>query len=260
MRRKLSSSTGLGTTQPPESYKILVLGDGCTDEYIYGNCTRLNPEAPVPVMKYNRIDSRGGMAWNVFNNLNAFGLDVDITTNKELIYKTRYVDEKSNQQILRVDREDPVTPFTGEIDDKYDVIVISDYDKGFLSQAKLFDIVQCAECPVFIDSKKTELPKYNCIIKLNEPEYQKLKSDNHNVIVTRGSAGAEYAGQLFPAQKVKVYDVVGAGDTFLAALVYFYLRHGRIESAIPHANKAASIAVQNIGTYVLTEEDVNLLL
>jgi len=260
MRRKLSSSTGLGTTQPPELYKVLVLGDGCIDEYVYGNCTRLNPEAPVPVMKYNRIDSRGGMAWNVYNNLNAFGLDVDIITNEEKIYKTRYVDEKSNQQILRVDKEHPVEPFTGEISDKYDIIVISDYDKGFLTQAKLFDIVQSAECPVFIDSKKTELPKYNCIIKLNEPEYQKLKSDNHNVIVTRGASGAEFAGQLFPAQKVKVYDVVGAGDTFLASLVYFYLLHGKIETAIPYANKAAGIAVQNIGTYVLTKEDVDLLL
>lgn len=250
----------MGTTQPPESYKVLVLGDGCIDEYVYGNCTRLNPEAPVPVMKYNRTDSRGGMAWNVFNNLEAFGLDVEIITNKETIYKTRYVDEKSNQQILRVDRENKVVPFNGEIDEKYDIIVISDYDKGFLSQAKLFDIVHSADCPVFIDSKKTELPKYNCIIKLNEPEYQKLTSDNHNVIVTRGAAGAEYAGQLFPAQKVKVYDVVGAGDTFLAALVYFYLRCGKIEDAIPYANKAASIAVQNIGTYVLTKEDVNLLL
>lgn len=247
----------MGTTQPPESYKILVIGDSCLDEYIYGRCTRLNPEAPVPVMDYSHREPRGGMALNVYNNLKAFGLDVDMITNEESLIKTRYVDEKSNQQILRVDRGGPVKPFTKDIDDKYDVIVISDYDKGFLSPAKLFDIVQAAECPVFIDSKKQELPKYNCIIKLNEPEYQQLKSDNHNVIVTRGASGAEFAGQLFPGIKVDVHDVAGAGDTFLAGLVYFYLLYGKIELAIPYANKAAGIAVQNTGTYVLSEEDVN---
>jgi D-beta-D-heptose 7-phosphate kinase/D-beta-D-heptose 1-phosphate adenosyltransferase len=51
--------------------------------------------------------------------------------------------------------------------------------------------------------------------------------------------------------------VVGAGDTFLSALVYFYLIYGKIEEAIPYANKAAAIAVTHFGTYVLTERDVN---
>lgn len=234
-----------------------MIGDSCLDEYVYGNCSRLSPEAPVPVMDYTRREPRGGMALNVYNNLKAFGLDVDMITNEESLIKTRYVDEKSNQQILRVDRGGPLKPFMGNIDDKYDVIVISDYDKGFLSPTKLFDIVQAAECPVFIDSKKPELPKYNCIIKLNEEESKNIKSDNHNVIVTRGAAGAEFAGQLFPGTKVSVHDVAGAGDTFLAGLVYFYLLYGKIEEAIPYANKAAGVAVQNTGTYVLSEDDVN---
>jgi len=237
----------------------LLIGDGCIDEYVYGNCTRLNPEAPVPVMSYVRTESKGGMAWNVFNNLTAFGLNVTIHTNEEVVYKTRYVDEKSNQQILRVDREVNVAPYDKNDYRNYDIIVISDYNKGYLTQGKLFDIVQTAKCPVFIDSKKTELPRYNCIIKVNEGEFKKLSHYHQNVIVTRGSSGAEFAGQLFPAEKVNVHDVVGAGDTFMAALVYFYLLYGRIEEAIPYANKAAGIAVQQPGTYVLTKDDVNLL-
>ena len=64
---------------------------------------------------------------------------------------------------------------------------------------------------------------------------------------------------MYPAEKVNVFDVVGAGDTFLSALVYFYLVHGSIEDSIPYANKAASIAVSNFGTYVLTKEDVETL-
>lgn len=236
-----------------------MIGDGCVDQYVYGNCTRLNPEAPVPVMTYDRTETKGGMALNVFNNLTAFGLDITFYTNEEVVYKTRYVDEKSNQQILRVDKEVDIKPFDKELKDEYDVIVISDYNKGYLTQSKLFDITYNAKCPVFIDSKKTDLPKYNCIIKVNESEYKKLNHGHHNVIVTRGSGGAEFAGQLFPAERVNVFDVVGAGDTFLSALVYFYLLHGRIEEAIPYANRAAAIAVQHPGTYVLTKNDVDLL-
>ena len=54
-----------------------------------------------------------------------------------------------------------------------------------------------------------------------------------------------------------MFDVVGAGDTFLSALVYFYLKYGTIEEAIPYANKAAAISVSNFGTYILNTEDVN---
>ena len=67
-------------------------------------------------------------------------------------------------------------------------------------------------------------------------------------------------GKLYPAEKVNVFDVVGAGDTFLSALVYFYLTLGEIEKSIPLANKAASIAVSNFGTYALKPQDIQKLL
>jgi D-beta-D-heptose 7-phosphate kinase/D-beta-D-heptose 1-phosphate adenosyltransferase len=85
-------------------------------------------------------------------------------------------------------------------------------------------------------------------------------SNYENLIVTRGGKGAEYQGKLYPAEKVSVFDVVGAGDTFLAALTYGYLKYGRIDRAIPLANKAAAVAVSHRGTYVLTEEDVKKIL
>ena len=58
-----------------------------------------------------------------------------------------------------------------------------------------------------------------------------------NLIITRGGKGAEYQGKLYPAEKVNVFDVVGAGDTFLAALTYGYLKYGSIEKAIPLLTK-----------------------
>jgi D-beta-D-heptose 7-phosphate kinase/D-beta-D-heptose 1-phosphate adenosyltransferase len=239
-------------------YKILLIGDSCIDEYVYGTCERLNPEAPVPILKFGRKETKNGMAWNVRNNLLAFGMEVYMLTNKERIVKTRYIDEKYNQQILRVDVEDKISPMDYEIpNEKYDAIVISDYDKGFVTHQKLFEIVFNSRFPIFVDSKKTVLPESNCYIKINDNESKLLKSKHDNLIVTRGSAGAEYDGVLYPGEKVGVFDVVGAGDTFLSALVYFYLECGTIEKAIPYANKAASIAVSNFGTYVLTKDDID---
>ena len=242
--------------QPQKQLKILLIGDSCTDEYVYGTCERLNPEAPVPILRFNRKETTRGMAWNVRENLMSFGMEVYILTNDEPITKTRYIDERSNQHILRVDDERPLKPMDYELpEDEYDALVISDYDKGFLTTKKIQELVDWFDGPVFIDSKKTKLPKKDCYLKINEVE-SKLLRGYKNLIVTKGAGGADYNKVNYPGEKTKIVDVVGAGDTFLSALVYFYLLYGRIEESIPYANKAAAIAVQNFGTYVLTENDV----
>ena len=241
--------------------KVLLIGDSCTDEYVYGFCERLNPEAPVPILKFNRKETKKGMAWNVRENIESFGIEVYMITNQETITKTRYIDEKYNQQILRVDNEPSLKPMSYDLpDEHFDALVISDYDKGFLSNEKVFELVEWFDGPVFIDSKKTNLPKESCFVKINDLEFSKLDNPSDNLIITRGSKGAEYQGKLYPGEKVDIFDAVGAGDTFLSALVYFYLKCGKIEEAIPYANKAAAIAVSNFGTYILTKEDVNEIL
>ena len=241
--------------------KVLLIGDSCTDEYVYGSCERLNPEAPVPILKFNRKETKKGMAWNVRENIESFGIEVYMITNQETITKTRYIDEKYNQQILRVDDEPDLKPMEYDLPDgHFDALVISDYDKGFLSNEKVFELVEWFDGPVFIDSKKTKLPKESCFVKINDLEFSKLDNPADNLIITRGSKGAEYQGKLYPGEKVDIFDAVGAGDTFLSALVYFYLKCGKIEEAIPYANKAAAIAVSNFGTYILTKEDVNEIL
>ena len=254
--------------------RVLLIGDSCTDVYVYGDVKRLNPEAPVPILEPKRQDTTRGMAWNVYNNLTAFGLSVFMLTNEEEITKTRYIDEKSNQQILRVDDEPEIVPLPYKepfIDDRsayhklhhgvpeedwYDIMVISDYNKGYITQEKLFELVDWFDGPIIIDSKKTKLPD-ECYIKVNDIEYEKLHTKSNHVIITRGGKGTEYQGKLYPAEKVNVFDVVGAGDTFLAALTYGYLKYKSMEEAIPFANKAAAIAVSHTGTYVLTKEDID---
>ena len=243
--------------------KVLLLGDSCEDEYIYGRCTRLSPEAPVPILDYAKMQTKPGMAANVCLNLQAFDIDITFLTNTEKIVKTRFVDERSNQHILRVDNEERVKPLLVPVaTNSFDAVVISDYDKGYLTSEKIFEIVEGATCPVFIDSKKTVLPnKENCFIKINDVEYEKLDDYNiDNLIVTKGSEGCVYKQTLYPAEKVNVYDVVGAGDTFLAALVYGYITTNNIDESLMMGNRAAAIAVQQPGTYILTEEDVQKIL
>lgn len=242
----------------PKQYKVLLIGDSCIDRYVYGKCSRLSPEAPVPVLEFSRAHQTMGMAWNVRVNLLAFGIEVYMLTNHNHPIKTRYVDEKSNHQIMRLDENDQVDEFDYDLPDQteYDALVISDYNKGFLTQEKLFKLVAWFNGPVFVDSKKTILP-IDCYLKLNDIESSKLVGDYPFLITTKGSAGATYKGKVYPGIKVPVFDVAGAGDTFLSALVYFYLKLGTIEYAIPYANRAAAIAVQNSGTYILTNEDVN---
>ena len=221
----------------------------------------MSPEAPVPILEYKRGVTSEGMVKNVYNNLKAFGIEIDLLTNEEEVIKTRFIDEKSNYQILRSDEEPEIKPFSHQLPkNNYDALVISDYDKGFITQEKLFEISNSFVGPVFIDTKKTCIPE-NAFIKINESEFKKVTHFiPDNMIITKGGEGTEYQGKLYPAEKVNVFDVVGAGDTFLAALTYGYLKYGRIEEAIPLANRAAEVAVSHRGTYVLTDEDVKKIL
>ena len=117
--------------------KVLVIGDSCIDKFIYGECNRICPEAPVPVFNPVKSTTNGGMAKNVFNNLKqlAPNWDLDLITNSSLITKTRLVDIKTNQMLLRIDDNDKSERFNDLSSlDHYDAVIISDYNKGFLSK------------------------------------------------------------------------------------------------------------------------------
>ena len=86
--------------------KILVIGDSCTDIFRYGEVSRIAPEAPVPIIKAHREISNPGMAGNVVSNLKALGVTIDFITNPEKIRKIRYVCDRYNQLLLRVDKGD----------------------------------------------------------------------------------------------------------------------------------------------------------
>ena len=85
-----------------------------------------------------------------------------------------------------------------------------------------------------------------------------LPDDTH-LIVTLGSKGVSWGGTIFQPQLVKVFDVCGAGDTFLAALVYEFLKHQNMQKSIDLANRAAAITVTHPGAYYLSQEDIESL-
>lgn len=241
--------------------KILVIGELCKDIFIYGDCKRLSPEAPVPV--FTPIDrvKNDGMAGNVVLNLKA--IDPTIKTislhQHQLITKTRYVEKKSNHMFLRVDEgEDKVELLNldQEIIDiikKVDAVIVSDYDKGFLNDELLLKITEHAKFCV-MDSKRhltPELINAFDFIKLNESEYNKhsfTTNEMEKIVVTLGSKGSKYMDQIFPSPEPKeTIDVSGAGDTFTAAFTLKYIETGSVPVAIKFANLMASIVVSKRG-------------
>ena len=86
--------------------KVLVVGDSCIDEFVYGDIKRISPEAPIPVFLPTHDESNDGMAQNVSNNIQSLGVVSHIITNQNGIVKRRYVENRSGQMVLRVDEHD----------------------------------------------------------------------------------------------------------------------------------------------------------
>lgn len=206
------------------------------------------------------------MATNVANNLKGLGSDVTIVTNKIKPKKERFFDMNYSYQLLRVDTDCHIDQVKLDDDisdlEKYDAIVVSDYDKGFLKISDIIAIIQMAKCPVFIDTKKSDLSMFdyeNVFIKINEVESNIALTTNlkkAKLIVTLGDRGAIFDGKVFPACKSPVFDVCGAGDTFLAALAFAMTIENDVSTAIYFANKCAAVAVQHVGTYAIKLSDI----
>jgi D-glycero-beta-D-manno-heptose-7-phosphate kinase len=250
--------------QPQKQFKVLLIGDRCHDEYHYGTVDRISPEAPVPVFKLEKKERRYGMAANVYYNLKHLGCDVTTYYGAPSL-KVRIVDKKSKQQMMRIDTDVQSEPFNAYSVvglNSYDAIVISDYNKGFVS----YDVVKILrdrfKGPMFIDTKKTDLAQFNGIfVKINQVEFASAQSFNDEMIVTLGENGAMYKSknndtQHFDCPKVEVSDVTGAGDTFLSALTYKYLETKNISVSIEFAIRASSVTVQHLGCYAPTMGEI----
>ncbi|EAI4448431.1 D-glycero-beta-D-manno-heptose-7-phosphate kinase [Campylobacter lari] len=172
--------------------KILVVGDFMVDHYIWCDCTRISPEAPVMVMKSQKEDKRLGGAGNVYANLKSLGAEVfalglvgddesgrflkENLNAKLLVEKDRKTPLKSrilshSQQVLRLDDEndfntkleDEIIQEYKKIAKDYDAIILSDYAKGVLTSKVTKALIEHANTlnlPILIDPKGSDFSKY----------------------------------------------------------------------------------------------------
>ncbi|WP_418180965.1 D-glycero-beta-D-manno-heptose-7-phosphate kinase [Aliarcobacter lanthieri] len=179
---------------------ILVIGDLMIDHYLWGNCDRISPEAPVQIVNVQKESSVLGGAGNVINNLVSLGAKVEVisvvgsdivadelkallkninvSTSNLVIENKRKTSKKSRliasqQQVLRYDMESIddidenshisiITTLTNSIN-KYNSIILSDYGKGVLTTKLTQDIIKIANdynIKVLVDPKGKDYSKY----------------------------------------------------------------------------------------------------
>lgn len=296
------------------SKNILVAGDVMLDTYYNGDVIRISPEAPVPVFRKKGERSVLGGAANVAANLVAAGQNVfmmamvgndengdklikalknqEINTefilsvNRHTTEKTRFL-ASNNQQVLRLDVEDTeplhahdclkmIVDLKEKIKE-FDVILLSDYLKGFLIKDLTQRIIHLAKdnhIPVIVDVKDPKVEKYRgaYLIKPNlkelrdltgmpaendkeiveASEYLRKICDCKYILTTCGARGMVLIGEEKPyfieSVGQEVFDVTGAGDTTIAYLAACMANGLSMRKAVDIANLAAGIQVSKVGT------------
>lgn len=306
-----------------KNVRVLIVGDVMLDRYLWGTVERISPEAPVPVVKLERITLAAGGAANVAANvaslgaeallIGAVGADEGATElpqvlsecgvksdylvkidNRPTTTKTRIIAHQ--QHVVRIDDEhaqplgseqaEKVRQKIHELLPRADVVILSDYAKGCLSEAILTDTIQAARKsnkPVLVDPKGRDYRKYlgATLLTPNKSEAaaasgidifdadscnkagEKLlaEAELDALLITLSEDGVrlfEKGGDAkhFPALARKVYDVTGAGDTFIAALAIAVGAGADLASATRTANAAAGLAIEQVGTATVSQRDL----
>lgn len=299
--------------------RVLVVGDVMLDRYYWGSVERISPEAPVPVVKLQKHSLVVGGAANVAANIAGLGAEtilVGIIGNDEeskffnpllkqlnisaenlikvkdrpTTIKTRVV--AHNQHVVRIDQEtneyldekqsEKVWRQIEKLFDKTDVLIISDYAKGLLTNNLLSRLITKGvelNKKVLVDPKGKQYEKYSGAFLLTPNRFEaanacNLSIDDENVIDKAGKmllknsdiesvliTQGEHGMTLFrnnhkpfhlDASARKVYDVTGAGDTVIAALGVTLGSGENLETAAEIANVSAGIVVEEVGTTTIT--------
>jgi D-beta-D-heptose 7-phosphate kinase/D-beta-D-heptose 1-phosphate adenosyltransferase len=307
-------------TRPPSTH-ILVLGDVMLDHYIFGDVERISPEAPVPIVNMEKERWTLGGAANVANNLRALQARVTLfglVGQDEMAWRLRsmaqdlaidvrlFADSKRpttvktrilarGQQMLRVDSEGHA-PMSKEIlslvneqlnaIDPPDVVVISDYAKGFVTHELVqacLHMAQGLNAPVLVDPKPANWACYKgaYLVTPNLKEAEAMAGMSifdvssaqkagetllkrlqvQAVLITMGPQGMVlYSQQLqgihLPTRAKEVFDVTGAGDTVIAVLAWMLAQGAGIQEAAYLANTAASVVVSKVGTATVSIQEL----
>jgi len=302
--------------------RVLVLGDVMLDRFVYGTAERISPEGPIPIVSIEKTTDMPGGAANVARNVAALGAQCTLigvvghdstadvlqrqlasypSINAKLVsdpsrptsQKTRYVAD--GQQVMRADQEcreslsAPVASrvlheFAASLD-AIDIVVLSDYAKGVLSDAVTSEAIGLARKSrkiVVVDPKSKNFKKYAgaTILTPNRLELQgasgadcitddqvadcashMLNGTCEFMVVTRGKDGmsvieAHKPALHMPTVAIQVFDVSGAGDTAIAALALGIAAGGSVADAAAIANRAAGVVVGKRGTATVTTGEI----
>ena len=274
--------------------KMAVVGDLMLDDYIIGNVERISPEAPVPVVSVKEERFVLGGAGNVINNLATLGVNTDGVIRSEdrpTIVKKRVLG--GNQQLLRIDWEDPsnineiledaiLDNLKNNIEE-IDAIILSDYDKGVLTERVAKEIIKLARKYnkiVTVDPKPSNILNYyraSSMTPNRKEAYESAKlprktdidivgktlRDNlqlDNLLLTRSEEGVsiytEDTVTNIPTFAKEVYDVTGAGDTVISVYTLSKAAGASWEEAARIANTAAGVVVGKIGASTATKEEI----
>jgi D-beta-D-heptose 7-phosphate kinase/D-beta-D-heptose 1-phosphate adenosyltransferase len=249
--------------------KVLVLGDIIIDKYVYGTSSRISPEAPVPVITYSEEKETLGGAGLVYENLKSLGVDVSLFEhNQPCSIKTRIICD--GHYITRIDK-DKNAKSNVVLDEvlcsdfsEYDYVILSDYDKGVLDNAKQIIAHINSQGPKVIVDPKRYAHDYEdaWLIKPNNSEYTKFEFDEWqgNIITTDAGhsvfATIDNKEYKVSVETVEVSDVTGAGDCFMAAFVYGLTKGYPYKKCLEVAVKGSTESVKHAGTYILKETDL----
>lgn len=299
------------------SARVLVVGDLMLDRYWSGPTGRISPEAPVPVVKINGLEDRPGGAANVALNaaalgakvalmgitgddesaslleqkLNALGVACQFTRDADYDTITKLRVMSRNQQLIRLDFEQPFhnmdkQPLLSAYEEALsstDLVVLSDYDKGCLSDvAAMIAMAKAQHVPVIVDPKGSDFGKYQgaTLLTPNMSEFQAIVGECEDelslveraqsltneldlaaLLVTRSEQGMtliqpQEDEQHFPAKAKEVYDVTGAGDTVISTLAVAVASGASWSDACVLANAAASVVVGKLGTSTVSVSEL----
>lgn len=305
-------------------HRVVVVGDLMLDRFLYGTVDRISPEAPVPVLRIQRETMTLGGAGNVLRNLASLGAQVDIVgvtgqdsastdlaqlfaelpnvtpmilqdTTRPTTLKVRCIG--GSQQLIRADREIS-TPVSTELQQQImqritamlpaaQVIILSDYAKGVLTEKLLAEILALAKAqnkPVLIDPKGRDFSRYRgaYMITPNRKELTEATGVSgiktvaeaeqaarvliaaYNIEVVLAKLGADGVCLVVKDQPAlhihgaarEVFDVSGAGDTVVAAMALALAAGGSLSDAAHLANLAGSIVVGKVGTATVSIDDL----
>lgn len=293
---------------------VIVLGDVMLDRYIFGESERISDEAPVPIVRVDKEKFVPGGAGNVAMNISSLGgraILIGATGNdeagdilkKELKarniifynFSNRTTNQKirvlaRGQQLVRVDYESFKNPLSSPSLQKFkqllfqkmseaDIIVISDYAKGVISNHTASLILQYSQqrkIHAIVDTKPNHVTFFKdaYLFTPNSKEAAAMSgSDNtmnagrilqkklqSNILITEGSHGMTlFEGNSvthLPTKAREVFDVTGAGDTVVAALALAIASKMTLQDAAEIANHAAGIVVGKVGTATVSIKEL----